>query len=85
MNVISNLPNVISAVRLIIAPIILILLIRMEHRIALIIFLAAALSDLLDGYLARRYQLKTKIGALLDPLADKLLVFLCVTYFVDLS
>lgn len=82
MNPISALPNIISTVRLIAAPVVLVLLIRMEYRIALIIFIAAAVSDLLDGYLARRYELKTKIGAFLDPIADKLLIFLSVTYFV---
>src|SRR3989338_4759494 len=85
MKITSYLPNIISTIRLILAPIVLILLTRLEHRLALIIFMGAAFSDLLDGYLARKYQLKTKLGALLDPIADKLLIFLCVTYFVILN
>lgn len=79
------IPNIISSIRLILAPVVLILLINLEHRLALVIFIAAALSDLLDGYLARKYQLKTKLGVILDPIADKLLIFLCVTYFVVLN
>src|SRR5712672_2666917 len=41
---------------------------------ALIVFLAAALTDLLDGYLARRWKQVTTVGTLLDPIADKLLI-----------
>lgn len=85
MKIISLLPNIISTIRLILAPVVLILLIKLEHRLALIIFMGAALSDLLDGYLARKYQLKTKLGTFLDPIADKLLIFLCVTYFLVLN
>lgn len=82
MKIISTVPNLISAIRLILAPVVLVLLIRNEHRIALIVFFAAGISDLLDGYIARKYNIQSKLGLFLDPIADKLLIFLCVIYFV---
>jgi CDP-diacylglycerol---glycerol-3-phosphate 3-phosphatidyltransferase len=45
-----------------------------HYQIAAFIFVAAALTDWLDGYLARRYQMESKFGAFLDPVADKLMV-----------
>ena len=45
-----------------------------HDTLALLIFLCAAATDLLDGYLARRWRQETTIGTLLDPIADKLLI-----------
>lgn len=72
-----NLPNVITAARVLLAPIIAILLFQpgAGHRIAgFVLFVAAALSDLWDGYLARRRGQITSFGKLVDPIADKLLL-----------
>lgn len=85
MNLFKNLPNIISVIRLILGPVILFLLIGSEDRWALILFIVACVSDLADGYLARKFDLRSKFGALIDPLADKLLVFLLVTFFVSLG
>lgn len=52
--------------------------------LALIVFLAAALTDLLDGYLARRWKQVTTVGTLLDPIADKLLISAALVSLVQI-
>lgn len=49
---------------------------------AIVLFLIAAITDLLDGYLARKWKQETKLGACLDPLADKLLIITCYAALV---
>jgi CDP-diacylglycerol--glycerol-3-phosphate 3-phosphatidyltransferase len=70
-------PNVLSLGRIVLIPVVVILLSleRAESRwLALIVFVVGALSDLVDGYLARRHSMTTTVGAWLDPLSDKLFV-----------
>jgi CDP-diacylglycerol--glycerol-3-phosphate 3-phosphatidyltransferase len=70
-------PNVLSLGRILLIPLVVLLLSagRPELRwLALAVFVVGALSDLLDGYLARRNAMKTPVGAWLDPLSDKLFV-----------
>jgi CDP-diacylglycerol---glycerol-3-phosphate 3-phosphatidyltransferase len=70
-------PNVLSLGRILLIPAIVILLSldRPEARwLALVVFVVGALSDLVDGYLARRHAMTTTVGAWLDPLSDKLFV-----------
>ena len=72
-----NLPNTITMVRAAIVPVLLLLPWFSDPRGSAImawIFIAAAVSDIFDGWLARRGQMVTYVGKLLDPLADKLLV-----------
>ncbi|MGH2681342.1 MAG: CDP-diacylglycerol--glycerol-3-phosphate 3-phosphatidyltransferase [Actinomycetota bacterium] len=70
-------PNVVSIGRIALIPVVVVLISvdRAETRwLALAVFIVGALSDLADGYLARRHEMKTPVGAWLDPLSDKLFV-----------
>jgi CDP-diacylglycerol--glycerol-3-phosphate 3-phosphatidyltransferase len=81
-----NLPNALTLLRIFFVPLLVAALVQRNLQfeingivvtnefIALLIFLAAALTDLIDGYLARRWHQITTVGTLLDPIADKLLV-----------
>jgi cardiolipin synthase len=67
-----NLPNLITLLRLGLVPVMAYCLARGWYAAGLLTFLAAALSDLVDGYLARRLRIESRLGATLDPIADKL-------------
>jgi len=67
-----HLPNLITLLRLVLVPVLALLLAYGKYPAATIVFLVAALSDLADGYLARRFAIESRFGALLDPVADKL-------------
>lgn len=73
-----NLPNKLSLLRIILIPIFIFFylasFIPFGKIIAVVIFIVAALTDMLDGKIARKYNLVTNLGKLLDPIADKLLV-----------
>jgi CDP-diacylglycerol--glycerol-3-phosphate 3-phosphatidyltransferase len=72
-----NLPNAITMLRIGIIPVLFILLLSPDSTGSLVIagiFVVASLTDLLDGYIARRYQIVTTMGKFLDPIADKLVV-----------
>jgi CDP-diacylglycerol--glycerol-3-phosphate 3-phosphatidyltransferase len=72
-----NLPNAITMLRIGIIPVLFFLLLSPDSTGSLVIaciFVIAALTDLLDGYIARRYQIVTTMGKFLDPIADKLVV-----------
>ncbi|MBE9546340.1 MAG: CDP-diacylglycerol--glycerol-3-phosphate 3-phosphatidyltransferase [Proteobacteria bacterium] len=74
---ILNLPNSITLLRIGVVPVLFLLLLSPGRVLSLIIavlFILAALTDLLDGYIARRYGIVTKMGKLLDPIADKIVV-----------
>ncbi|HLA28647.1 MAG TPA: CDP-diacylglycerol--glycerol-3-phosphate 3-phosphatidyltransferase [Syntrophales bacterium] len=74
---ILNLPNSITMLRVGIIPVLFFLLSdpgRMWSLIIAILFIMAALTDLLDGYVARKYHIVTNIGKLLDPITDKIIV-----------
>lgn len=70
----KQVPNLLTAARLLAAPYILYLLWTGEYRTALVWFSVASATDVLDGFVARRFQAGSKIGALLDPVADKVLL-----------
>jgi cardiolipin synthase (CMP-forming) len=70
----AQIPNLLTALRLLLIPWILLALAQSAFRLAALLLAIAALSDGLDGFLARRYGWQSRLGGLLDPLADKLLV-----------
>ena len=73
---IKDLPNLLSALRLLAAPFAAWLIIAEHDTAALLVFAAAGLSDGLDGFIARRWSMTSDFGAWLDPVADKLLMLL---------
>jgi cardiolipin synthase len=76
----AGLPNLITVARLLLAPLVILMIVSQRFMAAFVIFLAAGLSDALDGFIAKRFNLRTELGAYLDPLADKaLLVSIYVT------
>jgi cardiolipin synthase len=77
-----NLPNFLSLIRILFIPLFVILLIYEYYDLSLIILVLSAISDALDGFIARFFHQKTTLGAYLDPIADKLLL---VTSYITLS
>ena len=73
-NIFFTLPNILSLLRILLIPIFLTMIIQQKHTAAFIVFLLAGSTDFLDGLTARLWNLKTRIGALIDPTADKLLM-----------
>ena len=80
---IYNLPNFLTVTRLIAAPVTAYLLVYDHYKWALALFAYAGVTDLVDGWLARRWKLQTVAGSVIDPLADKaLMIILTVTLAV---
>jgi cardiolipin synthase len=77
-----NLPNALTVARMLITPVFAICLIRQRFGLALLFFAVAAVTDGLDGFIARVFRRKTTLGAYLDPTADKLLL---TTAFITLA
>ena len=75
--------NKITLVRVALIPLFLFLAYRGLRWPALIVFIIASLSDLLDGYIARHYHQVTNFGKFMDPLADKMLVLAAMCFFVE--
>jgi len=78
-----NIPNILTVIRLALIPVFIRFYILGEPTTALIIYLIAGVTDILDGYIARRFNMTTKLGTMLDPLADKLMLIAalgCLTY-----
>jgi cardiolipin synthase (CMP-forming) len=69
-----TLPNILCGLRILLAPVVAWAMIDQRLGLALALFVLAALTDAVDGYLARVLKARTDVGALLDPLADKLLM-----------
>lgn len=84
-----NLPNKLTMFRVILIPFFVLFMLvditNVDKWIALAIFIVASLTDLLDGKIARKYNLVTNFGKFMDPLADKLLVCSALICLVELS
>ena len=83
-----NLPNILTFLRILLVPIlVVVLLTKFEGKelVGLGLFLLAALTDFLDGFIARRWGLVTRLGKLLDPAADKILTSAAFISLVELG
>lgn len=70
----GHIPNAISLGRMLLVPPMVLLLLNEYYGVTLVLFAVAGVSDALDGYLAKRYGWGSRLGTILDPLADKLLL-----------
>ena len=77
-----GLANWLTVLRILLIPVFVSLLVYRRPGIALVVFAAAAFTDLLDGYVARHRGIQSRLGAFLDPMADKLLL---ISSFVTLT
>lgn len=94
MSLALNLPNSLTLFRIFLVPFIVLILLTEFHfekwilinreELAILIFLIASLTDMLDGYIARKRKQITTLGTLLDPIADKLLIATVLISLVDL-
>lgn len=72
-----DIPNLITFLRLLLVPPIVVALLTGHYTLALTLFIIAGLSDALDGFLAKTFHWTSRLGGLLDPIADKLLLVSC--------
>ena len=77
-----SIPNLITLGRILLVPVVVWAIIYGELWLAFVLFLAAGVSDAVDGYLAKRFDMASELGAYLDPLADKTLI---VSIYVTLG
>ena len=78
-----NLPNKLTVARFIAVPIFIVVFMLGYYYMSAIIFIAASFTDYLDGKIARKYNLVTNFGKIMDPLADKILVISALVCLVD--
>lgn len=80
-----NLPNKLTLIRIVLVPVCMALMLTGHFYIALGVFIVASITDFFDGYIARRDNLVTSFGKIMDPLADKILVFGALLCFLQLG
>ena len=84
-----TVPNILTVMRLLAAPMIAVMFLYFTRPyadwFALILFISAAVTDYIDGYLAREWKQETKLGAMLDPIADKAMVVIALMVIVGYS
>ena len=77
-----TIPNLISIARLVMVPIVIAMILQGRWAVALAVFALAGVSDAVDGFVARHFDMRSELGAALDPLADKVLL---VSIYVTLA
>ena len=77
-----SIPNLITLARILLVPVVVWAITAGEMQIAFLLFVAAGVSDAIDGFLAKRFGMTSELGAYLDPLADKVLI---VSIYVSLG
>jgi cardiolipin synthase (CMP-forming) len=77
-----SIPNLITLGRILLVPVVVWAITSGQMRIAFTLFLVAGISDAVDGFLAKRFHMKSELGAYLDPLADKALI---VSIYISLG
>ena len=89
MNQIVTIPNILTGYRFAVVPILMLCfqpgIDRWMALFAFVIFLSAALTDLADGYFARKHKIETVLGKLMDPLADKVLVTVALVMLIPMG
>ena len=80
--VLKNLPNLVTVARLLMTPLAVMMIISQRFLPAFLIFILAGVSDAIDGFIAKNFDLRTELGAYLDPLADKALL---ISIYVSLA
>ena len=78
----NNLPNLITLARMLMTPLAVLMIISQRFLPAFLIFILAGVSDAIDGFIAKRFNLRSELGAYLDPLADKALL---ISIYVSLA
>ncbi len=77
-----TIPNLITIFRLVLVPLVILAILQGAWGLAFAMFVIAGISDGVDGYIARRFDMRSEFGAMIDPLADKALV---ISIFVTLA
>ena len=72
-NITKNIPNILTVLRMAAVPVFIVFMLKNMIYPAIIVFLLAEITDVLDGLIARRFNLITKFGKIADPLADKMM------------
>jgi CDP-diacylglycerol---glycerol-3-phosphate 3-phosphatidyltransferase len=83
-----NLPNVLTTFRFLVIPIVIVLMKSNSlaiNLVAAVLFLVASLTDIVDGYIARKYNIVTNMGKILDPLADKVMVLIVLIMLIPMD
>ncbi len=80
--VLNNLPNFVTLARMLMTPLAVMMVIAQQFLPAFLIFILAGVSDAIDGFIAKKFNLRTELGAYLDPLADKALL---ISIYVSLA
>ena len=85
MTVLPYIPNLLTVLRIVAVPVLIVLLTYEMFEAAVLLFGLAGISDGLDGYIAKRYHYETRLGAILDPVADKALIISCFVMLTILN